>query len=234
MKSGLIMIAAACLLAVFAPLARPQEQAPAGFAFPDLPYTYYALEPWIDARTMEIHYSRHHRGYYDNFIKAIAGTDYERQTMPQIFAGISKAPAAVRNMGGGYYNHNLFWENLAPTPEAPSDVLRGALEARFGSMEAFQAAFNQAAAAVFGSGWAWLVLTSDGKLEITATANQDNPLMDVAAVRGAPLLALDVWEHAYYLKHQNKRADYIAAFWKVVNWPEVSRRYTVALDAGKK
>lgn len=234
MKSGLMMIAAACLWAVFAPLARSQDKVPAGFVFPDLPYAYDALEPYLDARTMEIHYSRHHKAYYDNFLKAVAGTDYERQTLPQIFAGISQAPAAVRNMGGGYFNHNLFWANLSPAPGEPSDALKNAVDARFGSIAAFQEAFSKAASAVFGSGWTWLVLTAGGKLEIVSTPNQDNPLMDVAAVQGAPLLALDVWEHAYYLKYQNKRADYIAAFWRVVNWPEVSRRYAAALDTGKK
>ncbi len=234
MKSGLTMIAAAFLLAAWAPWARSQDKVPAGFEFPALPYAYDALEPYIDAQTMEIHYSRHHKAYYNNFLKAVAGTDYERQAMPQIFAGISQAPAAVRNMGGGYYNHNLFWANLSPAPGEPSDALKNALDASFGSIAAFQEAFSKASSSVFGSGWTWLVLADGGKLEIVSTANQDNPLMDVAAVRGAPLLALDVWEHAYYLKYQNKRGDYIAAFWKVVNWAEVSRRYAAALDAGVK
>ena len=204
---------------------KAQDKAKTTFEFLQLPYSYNALEPYIDAQTMEIHYSKHHRAYYDNFLKAIAGTGYENQTIDGIFAAISKAPAAVRNMGGGYYNHNLFWANLSPTSGTPSAKLEKAISERFGSIEAFKDAFSKASSSVFGSGWTWLVLTSEGKLEITSTSNQDNPLMDVAQVKGVPLLTIDVWEHAYYLKYQNKRAEYIKAFWNVVNWNEVSNRF---------
>lgn len=193
--------------------------------FPALSYAYNALEPYIDATTMEIHYSKHHRAYYDNFLKAVSGTEYEKLSIEQLFSQISAAPAAVRNMGGGYYNHNLFWENLSPVQSSPSPELLKAIEANFVNVDGFIAAFNKAASSVFGSGWAWLIVTSDGGLKITTTANQDNPLMDVATVKGNPLLTLDVWEHAYYLKYQNKRADYISAFWKVVNWDMVNKRY---------
>lgn len=205
-----------------------QEKTKTVFEFPKLPYAYNALEPYIDAQTMEIHYSRHHKTYYDNFLKAIAGTDYEYQTLPQIFASVSKAPPAVRNMSGGYYNHTLFWESMSPKSAGPSARLKSAIESRFGSFDAFKEAFSKASATLFGSGWAWLILTPEGKLEITQTSNQDNPLMDLAPVKGTPLLCLDVWEHAYYLKYQNKRTDYISAFWNVVNWEEVDHRYSVA------
>jgi Fe-Mn family superoxide dismutase len=161
-------------------------------------------------------------------LKAIAGTEYEYQTMEDIFSNTNKAPAAVRNMGGGYYNHTLFWANLSPTLGAPSATLKSAIENRFGSMDAFKEAFSKASSSVFGSGWTWLIVTPEGKLEITSTSNQDNPLMDIATIKGTPLLTIDVWEHAYYLKYQNKRADYIAAFWNVVNWTEVSNRYEKA------
>jgi len=210
-----------------------QEKVKTVFEFAKLPYAYNALEPYIDSTTMRIHYSKHHRAYYDNFLKAVAGTDYEYQTLNEIFANISKAPAAVRNMGGGYYNHTLFWANLALTPGVPSSELKNAIETRFVSIDAFKEAFNKAATGVFGSGWAWLILTSEGKLEIISTPNQDNPLMDVVPVKGMPLVTLDVWEHAYYLKYQNKRADYINAFWSVVNWNEVSKRYENATQIKK-
>ncbi len=207
------------------------EQSAPVFDFPALPYAYDALEPHFDARTMEIHYQKHHRAYYDNFIKAIKGTDYENETLKNTFASISQAPPAVRNMGGGYFNHQLFWENLTPAQGKPSAELTEALNRRFGSMEAFKEVFNQQAAGLFGSGWVWLLLTPQGELEVTTTVNQDNPLMDTVLVRGTPLLALDVWEHAYYLKYQNRRTDYIAAFWQVVDWESVSRRYASALNA---
>jgi Fe-Mn family superoxide dismutase len=220
----LILLMAAALLYASQPEARPNVAAPVKHDFPALPYAYNALEPYIDAATMELHYSKHHRGYYDNFMKAIAGTEMETLSLEELFAQVSKLPVAVRNMGGGYYNHVLFWENLSPKPGEPSALLKAAVEKRFGSWDEFKAAFNKAALSVFGSGWAWLVV-ADGKLEITATPNQDNPLMDVAVLKGQPLLAIDVWEHAYYLKYQNRRAEYIEAFWKVINWNEVNRRY---------
>lgn len=208
--------------------ASAQDKVKTTFEFPKLPYAYNALEPFFDAQTMEIHYSRHHKTYYDNFLKAIAGTAYEYQTLPAIFSNISKAPVAVRNMSGGYFNHSIFWENLSPTLGEPSVKLKSIIDSCFGSFDSFKEAFSKISFSVFGSGWTWLVITPEGKLVITATPNQDNPLMDVSPIKGAPLLALDLWEHAYYLKYQNKRVDYIAAFWNVVNWTEVSRRFDEA------
>jgi Fe-Mn family superoxide dismutase len=228
MKSIQKVFVVALMFVATAVTSSAQEKVKTNFEFPKLPYSYNALEPYIDAMTMEIHYSKHHRAYYDNFMKAIAGTEYEYKTIGEIFSTISKAPAAVRNMSGGYYNHTLFWENMSPTPGEPSAKLKSAIEARFGSFDAFKEAFNKASSSVFGSGWSWLVVTSEGKLEITTSPNQDNPLMDIAVVKGTPLLAFDVWEHAYYLKYQNKRADYIAAFWNVINWSEVSNRFEKA------
>jgi len=205
--------------------ATAQDKVKTKFDFAPLPFSYNALEPYIDSATMVIHYSKHHRIYYDNFLKAIANTDYEYQSIDEIFANISKAPVAVRNMSGGYYNHTIFWQNLSPNQGNPSSELKSAIEARFGSIDAFKEAFSKESTSVFGSGWAWLILTSEGKLEIVSTPNQDNPLMDVAPIKGTPLLTIDVWEHAYYLKYQNRRAEYIKAFWNVVNWAEVSNRY---------
>lgn len=206
-------------------LAQAQPDSGVKHEFMQLPYAYNALEPYFDAQTMELHYSKHHKGYYDNFMKSIAGTDLEKKSMEDIFASIGSAPTAVRNLGGGYYNHNLFWTNLSPKPGPLSNELKTAIDARFGSVDAFKDAFNKASISVFGSGWAWLIVTTEGKLEIVATANQDNPLMDVVPLRGVPLLAIDVWEHAYYLKYQNRRAEYIGAFWNVVDWGEVSKRF---------
>ncbi len=197
--------------------------------FPALPYAYDALEPYIDARTMEIHYDRHHRAYFNNFVAAIKDTPLDNSTIEQIFAGISKAGDAVRNNGGGFYNHVFFWNNLAPKSSGPSAELTAALTKTFGSIDKFKELFGNAAKTRFGSGWAWLYLTPDKTLSIGSTPNQDNPLMDVSAIKGTPLLTIDVWEHAYYLKYQNKRADYVDAFWNVVNWEEVSRRYEEAL-----
>jgi superoxide dismutase, Fe-Mn family len=193
------------------------------FSLPTLPYSFNALEPHIDARTMEIHYSKHHAAYTNNLNKLIAGTNAESLDIEQIMAHISKYPVGVRNNGGGYYNHNLFWTILDPKGGGkPSGNLLKAIETSFGSFETFKEQFSNAASTRFGSGWAWLVL-SEGKLLVTSTANQDNPLMDIAEVKGTPLLALDVWEHAYYLNYQNRRADYIAAFWNLVNWEQVAR-----------
>lgn len=200
--------------------------------FAALPYSYDALEPYIDALTMEIHYSRHHQGYFNNFLKAIDGTGYEKTSLEFLFENISYFSPAVRNNAGGYFNHTLFWSLMAPagTGGAPSDDLAKAINDKFGSLENFQTEFNTAATGRFGSGWAWLVVTEDGSLAITSTANQDNPLMETEATQGQPLLAIDVWEHAYYLKYQNKRADYVANFWNVVNWYKVSELYNAALN----
>ena len=200
------------------------------FVFKPLPYAYDALEPYIDKMTMEIHYSRHHKAYYDNFLKAIAGTPLEQKTMPEIFAEISKYPVGVRNNGGGFYNHELYWDNMAPKGTAMSTGFMNLLTKQFGSVETFKEEFSNAGTTRFGSGWAWLNVDSNGELFISSTPNQDNPLMDVADKKGTPLLAMDVWEHAYYLKYQNKRADYINAFWSVINWEVVEKRYNAAIN----
>lgn len=197
--------------------------------FPPLPYAYDALEPYIDARTMEIHYDKHHRAYYTNFLAAVKGTPAENQMPVEIFASMSKFPDAVRNNAGGYYNHFFFWNNLAKDGGKPSSDLSAALDKDFGSFDKFRESFTNAAKTRFGSGWAWLILTPEKKLTVGSTANQDNPLMDVSQLKGIPLLTLDVWEHAYYLKYQNRRPEYIDAFWNVVNWSEVNRRYNEGL-----
>ena len=196
------------------------------FKLPELPYAYDALEPHIDARTMEIHHSKHHAGYTNNLNAAVAGSDLEGQSITDILANISKHSVAVRNNGGGFYNHDLFWQVMSPNGGGkPSGNLMLAIEKDFGSFESFKEEFSKAAATRFGSGWAWLVKQSDGKLVVSSTANQDNPLMDVAEVKGTPIIGLDVWEHAYYLKFQNKRPDYISEFWDVVNWEEAAKRF---------
>ncbi|ASB50992.1 superoxide dismutase [Alkalitalea saponilacus] len=197
--------------------------------FPELPYAFDALEPYIDAKTMEIHYDRHHRAYYNNFINAIKGTELENASLEFIFSQMSKLSATIRNNGGGLYNHNLFWEVMAPGGQGePSEELKNAINRTFGTMDAFKEKFNNAALTQFGSGWSWLLVKEDGSLAVSGTANQDNPLMDTEKVRGTPILGLDVWEHAYYLKYQNRRGDYVQNFWNVVNWDEVNRRYSKA------
>ncbi|EGA63798.1 superoxide dismutase [Vibrio brasiliensis] len=201
--------------------------------FPELPYTYDALEPYIDAKTMEVHYSKHHRTYYDKFIAAIKDSELESTNLSDIFAQISQHSPAVRNNGGGYYNHILYWNCMAPNGGGtPSGALAQAINDTFGSFAEFQDQFAQAAINTFGSGFAWLVV-KDGQLLISSTTNQDNPLMDVAEVQGEPILALDVWEHAYYISYQNRRPDYIDAWWNVVNWDAVSEFYAVALAQGR-
>jgi Fe-Mn family superoxide dismutase len=197
--------------------------------FPALPYPYDALEPYIDARTMEIHYDKHHRAYFTNYMNAIKGTPLEAMAVADVFASISKQPDAVRNNGGGYYNHIFFWNNMAAKSSGPSSELSAAITKTFGSFDKFKDIFSTAGKTRFGSGWAWLYLNSDKTLAIGSTPNQDNPLMDISTIKGTPLLALDVWEHAYYLKYQNKRPDYIEAWWNVVNWEEVNKRYSAAL-----
>jgi Fe-Mn family superoxide dismutase len=197
--------------------------------FPALPYSYDALEPYIDARTMEIHYDKHHRAYFNNFVNAIKGTPLENTSIDKIFSEVSKAGDAVRNNGGGFYNHVIFWQNLGKGNTKPSEELMAAINQTFGSFDKFRETFSNAAKTRFGSGWAWLYLNSDKKLAVGSTPNQDNPLMDVSPVKGVPLLAIDVWEHAYYLKYQNRRPEYVEAFWNVVNWDEVNRRYADAI-----
>jgi Fe-Mn family superoxide dismutase len=198
------------------------------FELPKLPYAYEALEPHIDAKTMEIHHSKHHNAYVTNLNAAIAGTAAEQMTLEQLMASISKFPMPVRNNGGGHFNHSLFWTILAPNAGgAPSGDLAAAINTAFGSFDKLKEEFNKAATTRFGSGWAWLIV-HDGKLVVTSTPNQDNTLMDIAEVKGTPILALDVWEHAYYLHYQNRRPDYVAAFWNLINWKEVERRFSAA------
>jgi Fe-Mn family superoxide dismutase len=196
---------------------------------PALPYGHNALEPHIDAQTMEIHHGKHHQAYVDNLNKAIEGTDAANLSLEELVKNISKYPAAVRNNGGGHFNHSLFWTVLGPDAKAgPEGKLADAINEAFGGLDALKEKMNTAGATRFGSGWAWLIVKDD-KLEVTSTPNQDNPLMDVAEVKGTPIFGIDVWEHAYYLKYQNKRPDYLKAVWSVVNWDEVSKRYEAAL-----
>ncbi|WP_320077572.1 superoxide dismutase [Acinetobacter shaoyimingii] len=201
-----------------------------------LPYSTDALEPSIDKTTMEIHYGKHHKTYVDNLNGQIKTyPELDKLKIEDVQKQISKYNTAVRNNGGGHYNHTFFWDSLAPSAKSgkPSATLLKKINQDFGSLDQFKTKFNEAATGRFGSGWAWLILTPEGKLAITSTANQDNPLMDVAETKGTPLLGLDVWEHAYYLKYQNKRADYTKAFWNVVNWNKVNERYTQALKVPK-
>lgn len=199
------------------------------FELPDLPYAFDALEPHIDARTMEIHHDRHHAGYTNNLNNAVSGTELEGKSIEEILSNVS-GNNPVRNNGGGYYNHNLFWEIMSPNGGGePSGDLAAAIDSAFGSFDNFKESFAKAAATRFGSGWAWLIVDGSGSLVISSTPNQDNPLMDVVDTNGTPILGLDVWEHAYYLNYQNKRPEYIQAFWNVVNWDEVARRYSGAL-----
>lgn len=193
---------------------------------PTLSFAYDALEPFIDAKTMEIHHSRHHQGYVDKFNSAITGTEFKDVSIEEILARASSLPEAIRNNGGGHYNHRLFWDILAPEgKDTPTGALAEAIDQAFGSFGAFREQFSEAASNRFGSGWAWLVVTADNELAVTSTANQDNPLMDIADVQGTPILGLDVWEHAYYLNYQNKRTDYIDAFWNVVDWDAAETHY---------
>jgi len=195
------------------------------FELPKLLSDYKALEPHIDAMTMEIHYTKHHGAYTNNLNNAVKGTELENKSIEEILKDISKYPVAVRNNGGGYFNHNLFWDVMSPKGGGePTGKLLDAINKDFGSFEKFKELFNNAAATRFGSGWAWLV-NQNGKLVVSSTPNQDNPLMDVAEIKGTPILGLDVWEHAYYLKYQNRRPDYIGAFWNVIDWEKVSKRF---------
>lgn len=199
------------------------------FELPALSYATDALEPHIDKATMEIHHGKHHQAYVDNLNKALAGTDGENQSIEDIQKNVSKYPAAVRNNGGGHFNHTLYWSVMSPNGGgAPSGDLAKAIDDAFGSFDEFKKKFAEAGTTRFGSGWAWLSVSNDGKVQVSSTPNQDNPLMDVAEVKGTPILGMDVWEHAYYLKYQNKRPDYIAAFWNVVDWNAVAERYAKA------
>lgn len=196
------------------------------FELTKLPYAYNALEPYIDAKTMEIHHSKHHAAYTNNFNNAIAGTPLENQSILDIFSRLDMNNKAVRNNGGGYYNHDLFWKVMSPNAGGePKGELATAINAAFGTFEAFKDAFSKAAATQFGSGWAWLCVHKGGKVEVCSTPNQDNPLMPGVTCQGFPILCLDVWEHAYYLNYQNRRPDYINAFFNVINWDEVAKNY---------
>jgi Fe-Mn family superoxide dismutase len=199
------------------------------FELPALPYATDALEPHIDKMTMEIHHDKHHQAYVTNLNKALEGKPEASQSIEQIMKNIDKFPPAVRNNGGGHYNHSLFWEVIGPNKGGePTGALAEAIKAAFGSFADFKTKFAEAGATRFGSGWAWLIVTADKKVAVCSTPNQDNPLMSIAEVKGTPILGMDVWEHAYYLKYQNRRPDYIAAFWNVVNWSEVTERFEKA------
>ncbi|MCR9263709.1 MAG: superoxide dismutase [Flavobacteriaceae bacterium] len=199
------------------------------FELPKLPYAYDALEPHIDARTMEIHHTKHHNGYTTKLNDAIAGTDLEGKGIEDILSNLDMNNGAVRNNGGGFYNHSLFWEVMSPNGGgAPSGDLAAAIDAAFGSFDGFKEKFAAAAGTRFGSGWAWLCVHKGGKLEVCSTPNQDNPIMPGTGCDGQPILGLDVWEHAYYLNYQNRRPDYISAFFNVINWDKVSENYEAA------
>ena len=199
------------------------------FQLPALPYAFDALEPHIDKLTMEIHHGKHHNAYVTNLNAALAGTEAASLSMEEIIKNISQYPMAVRNNGGGHFNHTMFWTLLAPNAGgAPTGAIADAITSAFGSFDAFKEEFSKAGVTRFGSGWAWLIVKADGSLAITSTPNQDNTLMDIAEVKGTPVLALDVWEHAYYLHYQNRRPDYVAAFWNLVNWAEVNQRFAAA------
>ncbi|TCZ74211.1 superoxide dismutase [Flaviaesturariibacter aridisoli] len=196
------------------------------FTLPALPYAHDALEPHIDTQTMQIHHGKHHQAYVDNLNKAVAGGEHENKSLEELVRSAGSISPAVRNNGGGHWNHSFFWTVIGPKAGGqPTGALAEAITKAFGSFDAFKEKFNTAGATRFGSGWAWLIKKEDGSLEVTSTPNQDNPLMDVAEVKGTPLLGCDVWEHAYYLKYQNRRPEYLAAFWNVVNWNKVSELY---------
>lgn len=199
------------------------------FELPPLPYAENALEPHIDAQTMNIHHTKHHNGYVTKLNNAVQGTDAEGKSLEELMANVSKYPKGVRNNGGGHYNHSLFWSIMTPNGGgSPTGALLSAIDKKFGSFDKFKEDFTNAALTRFGSGWAWLCVDNKGELFITSTPNQDNPVMDIAEERGTPILGIDVWEHAYYLKYQNKRPDYVAAFWNVINWGEVEKRFDAA------
>ncbi|MBT2558860.1 superoxide dismutase [Hymenobacter sp. ISL-91] len=199
------------------------------FELPALPYAFDALEPHIDAQTMQIHHGKHHQAYVTNLNNAIAGTDMEGKSLDDLMHNIAAAPTAVRNNGGGHWNHSLFWQVLSPNGGGePTGAVAEAITKSFGSYEKFKEEFTKAAGTRFGSGWAWLCKESNGSLTICSTPNQDNPLMPDAGCKGTPVLGLDVWEHAYYLKYQNKRPDYVAAFYNLINWDEVNKRFQAA------
>ncbi len=219
---------------LFEKLSAIEEDNFSGFEFPELGYSYDALEPYIDAKTMEIHYSKHHKGYYNRFIKAVKEEDLEKMSITEIFKNVSRYSVAIRNNGGGFYNHSLFWEALAKdTKSEPNGKLSDAINNDFGSFAAFKKEFSIAAKSQFGSGWAWLSVDDKGSLFISATPNQDNPYMDVVEKNGIPILNIDVWEHAYYLKYKNNRGDYVDSYWNIINWKVVEKRYEDAVASKK-
>jgi superoxide dismutase, Fe-Mn family len=224
-KKGLGVAALGILAASVPSVALGSFTQSEGFTLPKLPYAYDALEPHFDKMTMEIHHTKHHQAYITNLNNALKALNSNNNNLEDICKNVSKYNMAVRNNAGGHYNHRLFWNLLTNRETAPSRPLNEAIIAQFGSMDTFKTKFSDAAKSRFGSGWAWLIINADKKLEIVSTPNQDNPLMDVAEIKGTPILGLDVWEHAYYLKYQNRRPDYINAFWNVLNWDEVSRLY---------
>jgi len=195
------------------------------FELPKLPYTLEALEPHIDSKTMEIHHGKHHQAYVTNLNKAIEGTNAANLSIEEICQNISSYSPAIRNNGGGHYNHSLFWNVMSPESKSPEGDLLEAINSAFNSLDDLKSKFSTAGATRFGSGWAWMIVNGAGQLEVCSTPNQDNPLMDIAEVKGTPILGMDVWEHAYYLNYQNRRPDYISAFWQLINWDEVARRY---------
>lgn len=198
------------------------------FTLPNLPYAHDALEPYIDVQTMQIHHGKHHQAYVDNLNKALAGTEHEYKTLEEIVAIAASISPAVRNNGGGHWNHSFFWQILGPaTGEGPTGALAEAINATFGSLDGLKEKMNAAGTTRFGSGWAWLCV-KDGKLEVSSTPNQDNPLMDIAEVKGTPILGIDVWEHAYYLKYQNRRPEYLTNIWNVINWKKVTEHFASA------
>jgi superoxide dismutase, Fe-Mn family len=228
MKTFTPAVAAMAVAAFVLPVSAQE----AAFTLPELGYEYDALAPVIDAETMELHHSRHHQTFVDNLNNAVeAGTIEEGATVEELVATASMQPMAVRNSAGGHWNHTFFWEIIGPVDEAgePSEDLTAAIDAVYGSMDEFKAEFEAAGAAQFGSGWVWLIVNDAGELEITSTPNQDNPLMDLVEVQGTPVIGNDVWEHAYYLTYNNRRADYLSSWWDVVNWEEVSAKYAEAV-----
>lgn len=207
---------------------KPNKTYAMAFTLPELPYAHNALEPHIDTKTMEIHHGKHHNAYVTNLNAALAGTENEGKSLEELVANVSKYSPAVRNNGGGHWNHSFFWQIIGPNAGGePTGKVADAINEAFGSYDKFKEEFTKAATTRFGSGWAWLIV-KDGKLAVTSTPNQDNPLMDIAEVKGTPILGLDVWEHAYYLHYQNRRPDYIAAFYNVINWDEVNKRFDAA------
>lgn len=221
------------IAAAFSLVLGTQSFAQAPYALPKLNYDYKAIEPHIDAQTMEIHYSKHHQAYVDNLNKALTDPKLAALTLEQLLLNAGRRSDVIRNNAGGHYNHSLFWEILTPTPDTeskPSDALMNSIELSFKNMDSLKKLMNQAASSRFGSGWAWLVLTPDKQLIVTSTPNQDNPIMDVSKDRGIPIIGIDVWEHAYYLKYQNKRGDYLGAVWKALNWNVISKKYYEALQ----